>query len=343
MVTAGREVQLLSPATIRELARRLGLRPSKRLGQNFVIEPGTVRKIAALAALHPADVVLEVGPGLGSLTLALLEAGASRVIAVEIDRALAGELPRTVAARAPRLADRVTVISADALSVSEPDPRGPALIGGRAEPGGAQPGGPQLGAAQPGAAQAGGPQPGGPQAGAARPLPAAPTVLVANLPYNVAVPVVLHLLAALPTLARGVVMVQAEVADRVCAKPGSRVYGAPSVKLAWYADARLAGLVPRTVFWPVPNVDSRLVTFTRHDPPATAASRVEVFAVIDAAFRQRRKTLRAALAGWAGSAPEAERLLRAAGIEPGARGESLGVAEFARLAGARAAGTICSS
>jgi 16S rRNA (adenine1518-N6/adenine1519-N6)-dimethyltransferase len=343
MVTAGREVQLLSPATIRELARRLGLRPSKRLGQNFVIEPGTVRKIAALAALHPADVVLEVGPGLGSLTLALLEAGASRVIAVEIDRALAGELPRTVAARAPRLADRVTVISADALSVSEPDPRGPALIGGRAEPGGAQPGGPQLGAAQPGAAQPGGPQPGGPQAGAARPLPAAPTVLVANLPYNVAVPVVLHLLAALPTLARGVVMVQAEVADRMCAKPGSRVYGAPSVKLAWYADARLAGLVPRTVFWPVPNVDSRLVTFTRHDPPATAASRVEVFAVIDAAFRQRRKTLRAALAGWAGSAPEAERLLRAAGIEPGARGESLGVAEFARLAGARAAGTICSS
>jgi 16S rRNA (adenine1518-N6/adenine1519-N6)-dimethyltransferase len=348
MVTARREVQLLSPATIRELARRLGVRPSKRLGQNFVIEPGTVRKIAALAALHPADVVLEVGPGLGSLTLALLEAGASRVIAVEIDRALAGELPRTVAARAPRLADRVTVISADALSVSEPDPRGPALIGGRAEPGGPQPQGPQPGAAQPGAAQpgpaqAGAAQAGAAQAGAARPLPAAPTVLVANLPYNVAVPVVLHLLAALSALARGVVMVQAEVADRMCAKPGSRVYGAPSVKLAWYADARLAGLVPRTVFWPVPNVDSRLVAFTRHDPPATAASREEVFAVIDAAFRQRRKTLRAALAGWAGSAPEAERLLRAAGIEPGARGESLGVAEFARLAGARAAGTICSS
>ena len=157
-------------------------------------------------------------------------------------------------------------------------------------------------------------------------------MLVANLPYNVAVPVLLHLLAALPSLARGLVMVQAEVADRMCAGPGSRVYGTPSVKLAWYAAARPAGTVPRSVFWPVPNVDSRLVAFTRRDPPATTASREEVFAVIDAAFRQRRKTLRAALSGWAGSAPEAERLLRAAGIDPGARGESLGVAEFARLA-----------
>jgi len=162
---------------------------------------------------------------------------------------------------------------------------------------------------------------------------AAPSaVLVANLPYNVAVPVLLHLLAALPSLARGLVMVQAEVADRMCAAPGSRVYGTPSVKLAWYAAARAAGTVPRTVFWPVPNVDSRLVAFTRHDPPATEASREEVFAVVDAAFRQRRKTLRAALSGWAGSAAEAERRLRAAGIDPGLRGESLGVAEFARLA-----------
>ena len=167
-----------------------------------------------------------------------------------------------------------------------------------------------------------------------------PSVLVANLPYNVAVPVVLHLLAALPSLARGLVMVQAEVADRMCAAPGSRVYGVPSVKLAWYARARPAGTVPRTVFWPAPNVDSRLVAFTRHDPPAATASREEVFALIDAAFGQRRKTLRAALAGWAGSAPEAERLLRAAGIDPGARGESLSVAEFARLASAR---TITSS
>jgi 16S rRNA (adenine1518-N6/adenine1519-N6)-dimethyltransferase len=166
-------------------------------------------------------------------------------------------------------------------------------------------------------------------------LPAAPSVLVANLPYNVAVPVVLHLLAALPSLERGLVMVQAEVADRMCAAPGSRVYGVPSVKLAWYAAARSAGTVPRTVFWPVPNVDSRLVSFRRHDPPAAPASREEVFAVVDAAFGQRRKTLRAALAGWAGSAPEAERLLRVAGIDPGARGESLSVAEFARLAAAR--------
>jgi 16S rRNA (adenine1518-N6/adenine1519-N6)-dimethyltransferase len=170
---------------------------------------------------------------------------------------------------------------------------------------------------------------------AAADLPVAPSVLVANLPYNVAVPVLLHLLAALPSLRRGLVMVQAEVADRMCAAPGSRVYGTPSVKLAWFAAARPAGPVPRSVFWPVPNVDSRLVAFARRDPPDTTATREEVFAVIDAAFRQRRKTLRAALSGWAGSAPEAERLLRTAAIDPGARGESLGVAEFARLAATR--------
>jgi 16S rRNA (adenine1518-N6/adenine1519-N6)-dimethyltransferase len=282
-----------------EIAERLGVRPSKRRGQNFVIEAGSVRKIAALATLGPDDVVLEVGPGLGSLTLALLEAGPAGIIAVEIDPVMAAELPRTVASRAPDLAGRLAVLAADALTVTEADLAGPA----------------------------------------GRP----PSALVANLPYNVAVPVVLHLLAAVPTLARGLVMVQAEVADRMCAGPGSRVYGAPSVKLAWYAGARPAGTVSRTVFWPVPNVDSRLVAFTRHDPPPTAASREEVFAVVDAAFGQRRKTLRAALAGWAGSAPEAERLLRAAGIDPRARGESLGVAEFARLAAVRAAGTICSS
>jgi len=280
-------VRLLTPGDVRGLAGRLGVRPSKRLGQNFVVEPGTVRRIAALAALEPQDVVLEVGPGLGSLTLALLEAGAGRVVGVEIDPVLAAELPRTVAARAPQLAARLAVVNADALHIGDHD------------------------------------------------LPAMPSVLVANLPYNVAVPVLLHLLATLPSLRRGLVMVQAEVADRMCAAPGSRVYGAPSVKLAWFAAARPAGPVPRSVFWPVPNVDSRLVAFTRRDPPDTTATREEVFAVIDAAFRQRRKTLRAALSGWAGSAPEAERLLRTAGLDPGARGESLDVAQFARLAAAR--------
>jgi 16S rRNA (adenine1518-N6/adenine1519-N6)-dimethyltransferase len=287
VVTEGAVVRLLTPGDVRELAGRLGARPSKRLGQNFVVEPGTVRRIAALAALRPEDVVLEVGPGLGSLTLALLAAGAGRVVAVEVDPALAAGLPETIAARAPDLADRVSVVAADALHVTGAD------------------------------------------------LPATPSVLVANLPYNVAVPVLLYLLAALPSLRRGLVMVQAEAADRMCAAPGSRVYGTPSVKLAWFAAARPAGPVPRSVFWPVPNVDSRLVAFTRRDPPDTTASREEVFGVIDAAFRQRRKTLRAALSGWAGSPPEAERLLRAARIDPGARGESLDVAQFARLAAAR--------
>jgi len=285
--TAGQRVRLLGPTDIRELAARLGVRPAKRFGQNFVVEPGTVRRIAELARLRAGDVVLEVGPGLGSLTLALVEAGPRAIVTVEIDPVLADELPRTIAARAPGLADRVAVITADALRVGAGD------------------------------------------------LPAPPTALVANLPYNVAVPVLLHLLAVLPSLDRGLVMVQAEVADRMCAGPGSRVYGAPSAKLAWYAGARTAGTVPRSVFWPVPNVDSRLVAFTRQDPPPAAASRAEVFSVIDAAFGQRRKTLRAALAGWAGSASRAERLLRAAGLDPGARGESLGIAEFARLACAR--------
>jgi 16S rRNA (adenine1518-N6/adenine1519-N6)-dimethyltransferase len=279
---------MLGPGDIRQLAARLGIRPSKRLGQNFVIEAGTVRQIASLAGLRPQDTVLEVGPGLGSLTLALLEAGPARVTAVEVDHVLAEELPRTIADRAPAVANRLVALTADALSVTSADLTSPE---GRA-----------------------------------------PDVLVANLPYNVAVPVLLHLLAALPSLRRGLVMVQAEVAERMCAGPGSRVYGTPSVKLAWYAAARLAGTVPRSVFWPVPNVDSRLVAFTSHDAPATTASREEVFAVIDAAFGQRRKTLRAALAGWAGSAAEAERRLRAAGIDPGLRGEALDVAGFARLA-----------
>jgi 16S rRNA (adenine1518-N6/adenine1519-N6)-dimethyltransferase len=294
-------VRLLGAGDVRAIAGRLDVRPTKKLGQNFVVEQGSVRQIAALAAVRQGDVILEVGPGLGSLTLALLEAavgaggaagaagaGGARLVAVEIDPVLAAELPKTIADRAPGFAGLVDVVAADALAVGE------AEVG-------------------------------------------RPTVLAANLPYNVAVPVLLNLLAALPSLERGIVMVQAEVADRMCAGPGGRVYGAPSVKLAWYASARLAGTVPRSVFWPVPNVDSKLVAFTRHEPPATSASRAEVFAVIDAAFGQRRKTLRAALGGWAGSPAEAERLLRAAGVDPGARGESLPVADFARIAQARRA------
>jgi 16S rRNA (adenine1518-N6/adenine1519-N6)-dimethyltransferase len=281
-------VRLLGAGDIRQVAGRLGVRPTKRLGQNFVVEPGTVRQIAALAAPESGDVILEVGPGLGSLTLALLEAMAgldARLIAVEIDPVLAAELPRTIAERAPSLADRVDVVAADALKVDA--------------------------------------------------LPVTPTVLAANLPYNVAVPVVLHLLAVFPSLARGVIMVQAEVADRMSAAPGSRVYGVPSAKLAWYASARAAGTVPRSVFWPVPNVDSKLVVFARHDRPPTTASREEVFAVIDAAFGQRRKTLRAALGGWAGSPAAAELLLREAHVAPDARGEELGIEDFASIAHAR--------
>jgi len=277
---------LLSPTDVRDLAGRLDLRPAKRLGQNFVVDPGTVQRITALAGLRPDDVVLEVGPGFGSLTLPLL-AAARQVIAVEVDPVLAAELPRTVADRAPDLASRLTVVTADAARI----------------------------AAIPG--------PGGP-----------PTVLVANLPYNVAVPVVLHLLATVSTLRGGLVMVQAEVADRMVAGPGSRVYGIPSVKLAWYATARRAGSVPRSVFWPVPRVDSGLVAFARHPEP-DGAEREEVFAVVDAAFAQRRKTLRAALAGWAGSPAAAEQILREAGIDPGLRGEALDVAGFTAIATAR--------
>jgi len=296
---------LLGPAEIREIAGRLGVRPSKRLGQNFVVDPGTVRRIVALAQLGPGDVVLEVGPGFGSLTLGLL-AAAHRVIAVEVDPVLAAELPRTVAARAPDLAPRLTVVTADAARVTPGDLRRSARPTNLPDPP---------------------PGPGG-----------EPSVLAANLPYNVAVPVVLHLLAALPSLERGLVMVQAEVADRMTAPPGSRVYGVPSVKLAWYASARRAGAVPRSVFWPVPNVDSGLVAFTRRPPPDPEVPREEVFAVVDVAFAQRRKTLRAALARWAGGPDEAERILRGAGVDPGARGESLTVAEFTRIA--RQAGVV---
>jgi 16S rRNA (adenine1518-N6/adenine1519-N6)-dimethyltransferase len=269
---------LLGPAQIRELAARLGVAPTKRLGQNFVHDPNTVRRIVAAAGLTPDDVVLEVGPGLGSLTLGLVGA-AAHVHAVEIDPRLAAALPETVTS------ERLTVHHADALRLT------------------------------------------------AAGLDPVPTMLVANLPYNVAVPVVLHLLATLPTLRGGLVMVQKEVADRLVAGPGSKVYGVPSVKLAWYADARAAGRVPPAVFWPVPNVDSGLVAFTCH-PSIADVPRAAVFAVVDAAFAQRRKTLRAALAGWAGGPGQAEEVLVAAGINPQARGESLSVAQFAAIAAA---------
>ncbi|MEZ7127830.1 16S rRNA (adenine(1518)-N(6)/adenine(1519)-N(6))-dimethyltransferase RsmA [Nonomuraea sp. AD125B] len=282
MRETGWMMSLLGPAEIRILADKLNLRPTKKLGQNFVIDAGTVRRIVRVAELSADDVVIEVGPGLGSLTLALLPS-AAHVVAVEIDPVLATQLPVTVAERG--LADRLTVVNADAMKIT------PADLGGHV-----------------------------------------PTALVANLPYNVAVPVVLHLLEALPSLRKGLVMVQSEVADRLAAGPGSKVYGVPSVKAAWYADVRRAGPVGRTVFWPVPNVDSGLVSLVRRDPPATKATREQVFAVVDAAFAQRRKTLRAALASWAGSAPEAENILRGAGVDPSARGEQLDITAFARIA-----------
>ncbi|MFC5816992.1 16S rRNA (adenine(1518)-N(6)/adenine(1519)-N(6))-dimethyltransferase RsmA [Nonomuraea harbinensis] len=275
-------MRLLGPAEIRILANKLDLRPTKKLGQNFVIDAGTVRRIVRVAGVTSDDVVIEVGPGLGSLTLALLPE-TRHVVAVEIDPVLAAQLPKTVAERG--LADKLTVIQADAMKVTPDDLSGHT-----------------------------------------------PTALVANLPYNVAVPVVLHLLEVLPSLQRGLVMVQAEVADRLAAAPGSKVYGIPSVKAAWYADVRRAGPVGRTVFWPVPNVDSGLVSLVRRDPPPTTATREEVFAVIDAAFAQRRKTLRAALAGWAGSPAGAEQALRAAGVDPSVRGEQLDIHAFARIA-----------
>jgi 16S rRNA (adenine1518-N6/adenine1519-N6)-dimethyltransferase len=281
---------LPGPAEIRGLADSLGVRPTKSLGQNFVHDANTVRRIVRTAGLAPAQRVLEVGPGLGSLTLGLLADG-HPVTAIEVDPVLAAALPETVATRYPDAP--LTVVTGDALRVTQlPAPRG----------------------AETSAATS------------------APTALVANLPYNVAVPVVLHLLEAFPSLSSGLVLVQDEVAERLAAGPGSRVYGVPSVKIAWYAAALRAGTVARTVFWPIPNVDSGLIRLVRHDPPATSATRAEVFAVVDAAFAQRRKTLRAALAGWAGSATRAEDALRAAGIAPAARGETLDVAAFARLA-----------
>jgi 16S rRNA (adenine1518-N6/adenine1519-N6)-dimethyltransferase len=297
-VTVG-EARLLGPVEVRALAAELDLRPTKRLGQNFVHDANTVRRIVRAADLTPDDVVLEVGPGLGSLTLALLPEVAA-VHAVEIDPVLAARLPATVAERAPALAERLVVHAADALRLRAADLTADLT----ADAAGAGAGGPGL-----------------------------PTALVANLPYNVAVPVVLHLLAELPGIRRGLVMVQAEVAERLAAAPGSRAYGVPSAKLAWYAAARRAGPVPRAVFWPVPGVDSGLLAFDRHDPPP--GDRAAVFAVVDAAFAQRRKALRSALAGWAGSPAAAEAVRRAADVDPRARAETLTIADFARIAAAR--------
>ena len=272
---------LLDPTAIRELASQLGLRPTKQLGQNFVTDANTVRRIVAASGVAEDDIVLEVGPGLGSLTLGLLQA-VRRVIAIEIDELLAAQLPHTVAARLPERAEALTVINADALRVDA--------------------------------------------------QPEQPTAVVANLPYNVAVPVLLHLLATFNSWNRGLVMVQAEVADRLAAVPGSKTYGVPSAKLAWYAAALRAGTVSPTVFWPVPNVESGLVAIERRAQPQTTATREQVFAVVDAAFGQRRKMLRSALAGLAGSSAEASAAVAAAGVAPTARGETLDVTDFTRIA-----------
>jgi len=272
---------LLDATTVRQLASQLGLRPSKQRGQNFVTDANTVRRIVAASGVSDDDVVLEIGAGLGSLTLGLLQA-ARRLVAIEIDDRLAAQLPHTVAARLPDRAEALTVINADALRVTA--------------------------------------------------LPELPTAVVANLPYNVAVPVLLHLLATFDSWQRGLVMVQAEVADRLAAKPGSKTYGVPSVKVAWYASATRVGTVPPTVFWPVPNVESGLVAIERRAQPETRATRAQVFAVVDAAFGQRRKMLRSALAGTAGSSTAASAAIAAAGLDPQIRGEMLGVGDFARIA-----------
>lgn len=273
--------RLLGSAEVRLLAAELDLRPTKQRGQNFVIDPNTVRRIVRESGVGESDVVVEVGPGLGSLTLALLEV-AGRVVAIELDALLAGRLPRTIAEHAPAQAERFEVVLGDAMRITE--------------------------------------VPGPP-----------PTALVANLPYNVSVPVLLHLLALLPSLERGLVMVQSEVADRLAARPGSKVYGVPSVKAAWYADVRRAGAIGRNVFWPAPNVDSGLVAWTRREPPATTATREQVFAVVDAAFAQRRKALRGVLRSLA-PAERVDAALEQAGISPLARGETLTVEDYVRIA-----------
>ena len=271
---------LLGAAQIRELAAALDLKPSKSLGQNFVIDSNVCTKIVRTAAVGPTDIALEIGPGLGSLTLALLESAAS-VVAVEIDSRLAGQLPITVANHFEH-PENLTVLNQDALTIQT--------------------------------------------------LPVDPTVLVANLPYNVSVPVLLHLLEKFASLRTGVVMVQAEVADRLAAKPGTKDYGIPSVKAAWWAEVKGAGSVSRSVFWPAPNVDSKLVSFTRRQTPGDEVLRRKVFTIIDAAFAQRRKMLRSALSSLYGSSSAAEQILHRADIDPTLRGEALEISSFCAIA-----------
>ena len=273
-------MSLLGAAEIRELAEALDLKPSKSLGQNFVHDGNVCRKIVRTAGLTSTDIALEIGPGLGSLTLAMLEQ-AQAVVAVEIDARLATQLPITAAKHSER-ADILTVINQDALTLKD--------------------------------------------------LPVAPTVLIANLPYNVSVPVFLHLLEILPSLRSGVVMVQAEVADRLAAKPNSKEYGIPSVKAAWWADVTGAGSVSRNIFWPQPNVDSKLVGFTRRATPGDEELRKKVFAIIDLAFAQRRKMLRSALSSMYGGSGAAEAHLSKAGIDPTLRGEALDISAFCAIA-----------
>ncbi|SQG64308.1 dimethyladenosine transferase [Corynebacterium renale] len=275
-------VQLLGPVEIRALAEELDVTPTKKLGQNFVHDPNTVRRIVDAAELSPDDHVVEVGPGLGSLTLGLLDT-VQKVTAVEIDPRLAGRLEQTVSERAASVADRLTVVLKDALTVTPDDVD-------------------------------------------------KPTALVANLPYNVSVPVLLHFLEVFPSIKRVLVMVQLEVADRLAAKPGSKIYGVPSVKAAFYGDVRKAGTIGKNVFWPAPKIESGLVRIdVFEDAPWPRSAREQVFPLIDAAFAQRRKTLRAALSSHFGGGPAAESALQEAGIEPTQRGEKLGVADFVRL------------
>ena len=278
------DVQLLGAVRIRELAAELNLRPTKQRGQNFVVDANTVRRIVALANVASDDVVLEVGPGLGSLTLGLLPK-VQQVIAVEIDDVLAGALPKTISEQAPTLVNRLQIINADALQVNS--------------------------------------------------LAQEPSALVANLPYNVSVPVLLHLLATFESITKVLVMVQSEVADRLAAPSGSRVYGIPSVKARWFGNVTRVGSVGTKVFWPQPRVDSGLICITREPVITTQASREDVFAVVDAAFAQRRKTLRSTLASWAGSRELVDEILLEAGVDPALRGEALNVLDFANIAVAK--------